>query len=56
MRVVQSVEHGGNKRRDYLLARLEHIDIEPAVHGSKVETRRCCDVKIAKSGDCGKIW
>ena len=41
MRVVQSDEHGGKKQRDYLLARLEHIDVEPTVHGSKIETRRC---------------
>ena len=29
---MQSVEHigGTSKRRDYLLARLEHIDVEPA--------------------------
>ena len=56
MRVVQSVEHGGSKRRDCLLARLEHIDVEPAVHGSKVETRRCHDVKTERSSDCGKRW
>ena len=54
MRVVKSVEHKGHKRRYHLLARLEHIDVEPAVHGSNVETRMCYDVKIAKSGDRGK--
>ena len=53
---MKSVEHKSGKRKDYLLARLEHIDVEPAVHGSKVETRMCYHVKFAKSGDGGRIW
>ena len=51
MRVVRSDEHKGRKRRDYLLARLEHVDVETAVHGSKVETLRqeCVTMKRLQS-------